>query len=263
MKDAGALAGLNVLRIINEPTAAAIAYKVPERGDRETRLLVLDLGGGTFDVTVLAQEDGVFEVLSNTSDRHLGGEDFNNRLLDHLLPTFEAKHPVRVREVEIQKDAKAMGELRKAVEIAKRALSNEMSTTVEIKGVHGGEDLREVITRVEFEELNADLFERIKKPIEQAIEEAGLRTEDIDEVFPLLFPSYIDPLALTFLDATRLSWLEAQYPFRKYAKWYRTISERSISRARSTQTRQSSMVLLSKPASSAVTWTEVGAAVST
>jgi endoplasmic reticulum chaperone BiP len=182
MKNAGAIAGLNILRIINEPTAAAITYKIPERSDRETRLPALDLGGGTFDVSILLQEDGVFEVLSNTSDRHLGGEDFSSRLLDHLLTSFEAKHPGRALKEEVRKDAKAMGTLRKAVDLAKRALSKEMSTKVEIAGFYGGEDLSESVTRIDFEQMSADLLERIAPPIERALEDANLKKEDIDEV---------------------------------------------------------------------------------
>jgi molecular chaperone DnaK (HSP70) len=208
----------------------------------------------------MAQEDGIFEVLSTSSDRHLGGQDFSSRLLDHLLSMFEAKPPGKVVKAEVQKDARAMGALRKAVEVAKKALSTEMSTQVEIERFHGGEDLRQVVTRVEFEELNADLFERITRPIGRALEDAKLKQEDIDEVLAHHCLSIDDPdvsllYQVLFGEGRRIS--------RKCAKWYRTILARSHSSARYAQTRPLSMVLLSKLGSSAVTWTAVGARVST
>jgi endoplasmic reticulum chaperone BiP len=203
MKDAAAIAGLNILRIINEPTAAAVAYKIPERDDnRETKFLVFDVGGGTLVASILAQEDGVLEVLSDASDQHLGGEDFSTRLLEHLVSKFEAKHPGVVHKGDVRKNAKAMGTLRKEVEIAKRALSTETSTRVEIKGFRGGKDLKEVVTRAEFEEMNADLFERMKKPIKHAIQHAMLKKEDIDEV--LVFLLIVSPsVSLTLFCFTR------------------------------------------------------------
>jgi endoplasmic reticulum chaperone BiP len=195
MKDTCAVSGFNILRIVNEPTAAAIAYKVPERGDRETILLGLDLGGGTLDFAVLTQEDGIFEVLSNSSDRHVrvGGQDFSSRFLGHLLSTFEAKHPREFVKGEVQKDAGAISALRKAVEVAKRALSTEMSTQVETERFHGGEDLREVVTRLEFEGLNGDLLERMTTLIKSVLEGANLKMEDIDEVLAHHCLSIPDP----------------------------------------------------------------------
>ncbi|KAH6896280.1 heat shock protein [Coprinopsis sp. MPI-PUGE-AT-0042] len=181
-KDAGAIAGLEILRVVNEPTAAAIAYGIQEKDEGETKFLVFDLGGGTLDVSVLAVEDGVFEILSTAGDTQLGGEDFDNRVVDHLVSMYEAKHPGDVQGGEVKKNARAMNQLKKAVEDAKKLLSTEMSTKVEIDSFYGGEDLVEVLTRAKFEELNADLFKKTMKPIEQAMKEAGVEKGDIDEI---------------------------------------------------------------------------------
>ncbi|KAH6914199.1 heat shock protein [Coprinopsis sp. MPI-PUGE-AT-0042] len=181
-KDAGTIAGLNVVRVINEPTAAAIAYGIKGKDEGETKFLVYDLGGGTFDVSILAMEDQVFEVLSTAGDTHLGGEDFDNRVMDHLVSTYEAKHSGTVRKGEVKKDARAMGKLKKAAENAKRVLSTQMSTKIEIDSFYGGKDLVEVLTRAKFEELNADLFKKTMKPVERAMEDAGLKKGDIDEI---------------------------------------------------------------------------------
>jgi heat shock protein 5 len=181
-KDAGTIAGLNVVRVLNEPTAAAIAYGLDEKApaDRETKVLVYDLGGGTFDVSILAIEDRVFEVLSTSGDTHLGGEDFDNRVIEWLVKNYEKKHDLE--KGTISKNQRAMGKLKKAVENAKRTLSSQQSTRIEIEGFEGGRDLSEVLTRAKFEELNLDLFKRTMKPVEQALKDADLKKSDIDEV---------------------------------------------------------------------------------
>uniref|UniRef100_A0ACD6A847 Uncharacterized protein n=1 Tax=Avena sativa TaxID=4498 RepID=A0ACD6A847_AVESA len=177
-KDAGAIAGLNVVRLINEPTAAALAYgldKVDEK--KEKNVLVFDLGGGTFDVSVLALDGGVFEVLATNGDTHLGGEDFDQRVMDYLIRLVKRKHGV-----DVSGDARALGKLRRECERAKRALSNQHQVRVEIESLVNGVDLSEPLTRARFEELNADLFRKTMAPVKKAMADAGLSKGDIDEV---------------------------------------------------------------------------------
>ncbi|XP_047050865.1 heat shock 70 kDa protein BIP5-like [Lolium rigidum] len=177
-KDAGAIAGLNVVRLINEPTAAALAYgldKVDEK--KEKTVLVFDLGGGTFDVSVLALDGGVFEVLATNGDTHLGGEDFDQRVMDHFIKLVKRKHGV-----DVSGDARALGKLRRECERAKRALSNQHQVRVEIESLVNGVDLSEPLTRARFEELNADLFRKTMAPVNKAMQDAGLSKADIDEV---------------------------------------------------------------------------------
>ncbi|XP_047065283.1 heat shock 70 kDa protein BIP4-like [Lolium rigidum] len=177
-KDAGAIAGLNVVRLINEPTAAALAYgldKVDEK--KEKTVLVFDLGGGTFDVSVLALDGGVFEVLATNGDTHLGGEDFDQRVMDHFIKLVKRKHGV-----DVSSDARALGKLRRECERAKRALSNQHQVRVEIESLVNGVDLSEPLTRARFEELNADLFRKTMAPVKKAMQDAGLSKADIDEV---------------------------------------------------------------------------------
>ncbi|KAM0823558.1 hypothetical protein ACQ4PT_070798 [Festuca glaucescens] len=177
-KDAGAIAGLNVVRLINEPTAAALAYgldKVDEK--KEKTVLVFDLGGGTFDVSVLALDGGVFEVLATNGDTHLGGEDFDQRVMDHFIKLVKRKHGV-----DVSGDARALGKLRRECERAKRALSNQHQVRVEIESLVNGVDLSEPLTRARFEELNADLFRKTMAPVKKAMADAGLSKADIDEV---------------------------------------------------------------------------------
>ncbi|RXW15429.1 hypothetical protein EST38_g10433 [Candolleomyces aberdarensis] len=178
-KDAGTIAGLTILRVINEPTAAALAYGLDIKKD-ESKVLVYDLGGGTFDVSVLAIEDRVFEALSTSGDTHLGGEDFDNRVIDWIVKNYEKKHELKAGEV--SRNQRAMGKLKKAVENAKRSLSAQQSARIEIESFEGGRDLTEVLTRAKFEELNTDLFKKTMKPVEQALKDAGLKREEIDEV---------------------------------------------------------------------------------
>jgi len=174
--DAGTIAGLQVLRIINEPTAAAIAYGLNKRGGGSL-IIVYDLGGGNFDVSLLFIDEGIFKVLAIAGDPHLGGEDFDNRVIDHLVKLYKQKSGT-----DVSKNPRAMGRLKREVEKAKRYLSSQQSTRIEIESFEGGNDFSETLTRAEFEELNMDLFRKTMKPVEQVLKDAGLRKEDIDEV---------------------------------------------------------------------------------
>ncbi|KAI8607437.1 heat shock 70 kDa protein, partial [Chytriomyces sp. MP71] len=176
-KDAGTIAGLTVARIINEPTAAAIAYGLDKSGS-EKNILVYDLGGGTFDVSVLTIDDGVFEVLATNGDTHLGGEDFDNRLIEHFTKAYKKKHKGK----DCTKDLKSMGKLKREVEKAKRALSSQMSVKVEIESFYDGDDLSETLTRAKFEELNIDLFKKTLKPVEKVLKDAGLDKHEIHDI---------------------------------------------------------------------------------
>merc|ERR1711967_59486 len=151
-KDAGSISGLNVLRIINEPTAAAIAYGLDQKGD-EKNVLIFDLGGGTFDVSLLTIEEGIFEVKATAGDTHLGGEDFDNRTVNHFVQEFKRKH-----KKDITGNPRAMRRLRTACERAKRTLSSSTQTSIEIDSLFEGVDFFSSITRARFEELNMDLF---------------------------------------------------------------------------------------------------------
>ncbi|KDN52192.1 heat shock protein 70 [Tilletiaria anomala UBC 951] len=175
-KDAGTIAGLQVLRIVNEPTAAAIAYGLDKKGG-ESQIIVYDLGGGTFDVSLLSIEDGVFEVLATAGDTHLGGEDFDNRVSDYILKQFKKKE-----NLDASGNKRSVGKLKREVERAKRTLSSQMSTKIEIEAFYEGKDLSETLTRAKFEELNMDLFRKTMKPVEQVLKDAGVKKEDIDDV---------------------------------------------------------------------------------
>ncbi|KAL9248119.1 hypothetical protein vseg_021478 [Gypsophila vaccaria] len=175
-KDAGTIAGLNVARIINEPTAAAIAYGLDMR-DKEQNILVYDLGGGTFDVSILALDNGVFEVLSTSGDTHLGGEDFDHRVMDYFIKLVNKKY-----NKDISKDNKALSKLRRECERAKRALSSQHQVRVEIEALVDGIDFSESLTRARFEELNMDLFKKTLGPVKKALEDARLKKKDIDEI---------------------------------------------------------------------------------
>ncbi|TIA92532.1 hypothetical protein E3P99_00562 [Wallemia hederae] len=176
-KDAGTIAGLNVLRIINEPTAAAIAYGLDKKDDKESRILVFDLGGGTFDVSLLSIDDGVFEVLSTAGDTHLGGEDFDNRVQDYLVKQYKNK-----TGQDPSKNQRSMGKLKRAVEQAKRQLSSQASTKVEIEAFFQGEDMVETLTRAKFEEINNDLFRKTLKPVEQVLKDAKVGKNEVDDI---------------------------------------------------------------------------------
>jgi len=175
-KDAGVIAGLNVMRIINEPTAAAIAYGLDKK-DGEKNILVFDLGGGTFDVSLLTIDNGVFEVVSTNGDTHLGGEDFDQRVMDHFIKLYKKK-----KGKDIRKDNRAVQKLRREVEKAKRALSSAHQVRIEIESFFEGDDFSETLTRAKFEELNMDLFRSTMKPVQKVIEDADMKKTDIDEI---------------------------------------------------------------------------------
>merc|ERR1719379_2102095 len=175
-KDAGVIAGLNVARIINEPTAAAIAYGLDKKG-KEQNILVFDLGGGTFDVSVLTIDNGVFEVVSTNGDTRLGGEDFDQRIMDYFMKLIKRKY-----SKDVSKDPRARQKLRREAERAKRALSSQHQVRVEIEGLAEGVDLSEPLTRARFEELNNDLFKKTLSPVKKAMEDASFKKSDIREL---------------------------------------------------------------------------------
>ncbi|CAE6474204.1 unnamed protein product [Rhizoctonia solani] len=175
-KDAGTIAGLTVLRIVNEPTAAAIAYGLDKKGG-ESQIIVYDLGGGTFDVSLLSIDDGVFEVLATAGDTHLGGEDFDNRVIEHFIREYKKK-----TGTDVSKNQRALSKLKKEVEKAKRTLSSQMSTKLEIESFENGNDFSETLTRSKFEELNIDLFRKTMKPVEQVLKDANVKKEDISDI---------------------------------------------------------------------------------
>jgi len=188
-KDAGTIAGLEVLRIINEPTAAAVAYGFDsmQKGvlcggggeeAEERNVMVFDLGGGTFDVSLLSLDDGILEVKATTGDTHLGGEDFDHRLVHHFVAEFARKNPGK----QITSDPRAMRRLRSACERAKRALSASVTATIELDSLHGGVDFFTNISRARFEEMNIDLFYRCLELVESVLADAGLEKGAVDEV---------------------------------------------------------------------------------
>ena len=177
-KDAGAIAGLQVLRIINEPTAAAIAYGLGAgKSDKERHVLIFDLGGGTFDVSLLNITGGVFTVKATAGDTHLGGQDFDTNLLEHFKKEFEKK-----TGKDISGDARALRRLRTACERAKRSLSSGTQTTVEIDSLFDGEDFSANITRARFEDINSALFKLTLEPVEQVLKDAKISKSQVDEV---------------------------------------------------------------------------------
>nr|QGN03550.1 heat shock protein 70-2 [Dugesia japonica] len=176
-KDAGAISGLNVLRIINEPTAAAIAYGLDKKVGSERNVLIFDLGGGTFDVSILTIEDGIFEVKSTAGDTHLGGEDFDNRMVNHFVQEFKRKH-----KKDISDNKRAVRRLRTACERAKRTLSSSAQANIEIDSLYEGIDFYTSITRARFEELNADLFRSTLEPVEKALRDAKLDKHTIHDI---------------------------------------------------------------------------------
>ncbi|XP_062560125.1 endoplasmic reticulum chaperone BiP-like [Armigeres subalbatus] len=175
-KDAGTIAGLNVMRIINEPTAAAIAYGLDKK-EGEKNILVFDLGGGTFDVSLLTIDNGVFEVVATNGDTHLGGEDFDQRIMDHFIKVYMKKQGKDIRQ-----DVRAVQKLRREVEKAKRALSSSHQVRIEIESFFQGEDFSETLTRAKFEELNMDLFRATMKPVQKVLEDADMNKKDVDEI---------------------------------------------------------------------------------
>merc|ERR1712216_1080582 len=175
-KDAGTISSLNVMRIINEPTAAAIAYGLDKKGG-EKNILVFDLGGGTFDVTVLTIDNGVFEVVATNGDTHLGGEDFDRRVMEYMMKIFKRKH-----KKDMSKDKRSIQKLRREVERAKRALSSTAAARIEIEALFDGTDFSETLTRARFEELNMDLFKKTLGPVKKVMEDAGFKKSQLDEI---------------------------------------------------------------------------------
>ena len=175
-KDAGTIAGLNVLRIINEPTAAAIAYGLDKK-DKERNILVFDLGGGTFDVSLLTIDSGVFEVVSTNGDTHLGGEDFDHRILDYLLKRIKKQHGK-----DLKNNKSVIQKLKTEIEKAKRHLSSSLQATIEIDELEPGFDFKDTLSRAKFEELNMDLFKKTMAPVEKVMEDSGFKKSEIAEV---------------------------------------------------------------------------------
>ncbi|EYC31288.1 hypothetical protein Y032_0004g2075 [Ancylostoma ceylanicum] len=175
-KDAGTIAGLNVVRIINEPTAAAIAYGLDKK-EGERNILVFDLGGGTFDVSMLTIDNGVFEVLATNGDTHLGGEDFDQRVMEYFIKLYKKK-----TGKDLRKDKRAVQKLRREVEKAKRALSTQHQVKVEVESIMDGEDFSETLTRAKFEELNMDLFRATLKPVQKVLEDSDLKKDQVHEI---------------------------------------------------------------------------------
>jgi len=176
-KDAGVISGLNILRIINEPTAAAIAYGLDKKGAAEANVLIFDLGGGTFDVSILTIEDGIFEVKSTAGDTHLGGEDFDNRMVDHFVNEFKRKH-----KKDMTGNKRALRRLRTACERAKRTLSASAQANIEIDSLLEGIDFYTSITRARFEELCSDLFKGTLEPVEKSMRDAKMDKTAINEI---------------------------------------------------------------------------------
>lgn len=176
-KDAGAIAGMNVLRIINEPTAAAIAYGLDKKDGKSRKVLIFDCGGGTHDVSLLNIEDGVFEVLATGGDTHLGGSDFDQRITEFLLLDFEKKH-----KVSLSSNKKAIRRLAAAAEKAKRSLSSSTSSTIEVDALHEGIDLNVTLSRAKFESLCLDIFQRTIDPVQTVLSDAKVSKSEVDEI---------------------------------------------------------------------------------
>ncbi|XP_071572901.1 heat shock 70 kDa protein cognate 4-like [Temnothorax nylanderi] len=176
-KDAGVIAGLNVLRIVNEPTAAAIAYDLDKKAAGEKNVLIFDLGGGTFDVSILTIEDGIFEVKSTAGDTHLGGEDFDNRMVTYFVQEFKEKY-----KKDLSPNKRALRRLRTACERAKRTLSSSTQASIEIDSLFKGIDFYTSITRAKFEELCADMFRSTLKPVEKALRDAKMDKAQVHSI---------------------------------------------------------------------------------
>ena len=176
-KDAGAIAGLNVLRIINEPTAAAIAYGLDKINDTQRNILIFDFGGGTHDVSMLTLEDGVFEVKATAGDTHLGGEDIDNRIVNHILEEFKRKH-----KIDISDNKKSVRRIRTAAEKAKRSLSGQTQTNIEIDAVYDGIDFNCQLTRAKFENICSDIFQKTLDPVEQVIKDSKISKSNVHDI---------------------------------------------------------------------------------
>ncbi|TMW56496.1 hypothetical protein Poli38472_006506 [Pythium oligandrum] len=176
-KDAGTIAGMTVQRIVNEPTAAAIAYGIDKKDQGEKNVLVFDLGGGTFDVTLLSIEGGVFEVLATNGDTHLGGEDFDQRIMQYFIKKWK-----KDKSIDIGKDKRALQKLRREAERVKRALSTQAQARLEIESLLDGEDFTESLSRARFEKLNEDLFKKTLGPVEKVLKDGGVKKVEVDEI---------------------------------------------------------------------------------
>jgi heat shock protein 1/8 len=176
-KDAGIIAGLEVLRIINEPTAAAIAYGLDKKSGKEQKVLIFDMGGGTHDVSLLSIDEGVFEVLATSGNTHLGGTDYDNRLVDYCKQEIKKKH-----KIDISNNPRALRRLKTACESAKKILSSTMNTTIEVDSIAEGVDVNITITRAKFEELCNDLFKSGVEPVDKVLKDAKISKGDIDEI---------------------------------------------------------------------------------
>merc|ERR1712188_345286 len=176
-KDAGAVSGLNVLRIINEPTAAAIAYGLDKQSSAERNVLIFDLGGGTFDVSLLTIEEGIFEVKATAGDTHLGGEDFDNRMVDYFLTDFKRKH-----KKDMSSNQRSLRRLRTACERAKRSLSSSTQAHIEIDSLYDGINFNATITRARFEDLNMDYFKKCMEPCEKVLRDAKISKAGVGEI---------------------------------------------------------------------------------
>jgi len=177
-KDAGTISGLIVDRIINEPTAAAMAYGLEKKNKKEQKILVFDLGGGTFDVSLLAIEDGIYEVRAVNGDTHLGGQDFDNNLVDHILKVIKTQH-----NKDLSSDERAKAKIRAEAEKAKRTLSSALETTISLDGfLPNGEDFVHKLTRARFEELNKALFKKTIEPVKLALQDAKWKPSDVNEI---------------------------------------------------------------------------------
>ena len=176
-KDAGTIAGLNVLRIINEPTAAAIAYGLDANAKEEQTVLIFDLGGGTFDVSLLTIDDGIFEVMATAGNTHLGGEDFDNRMVEYFVEEIKKK-----QRIDIKKNKRAMRKLRTACERAKRTLSTGTQAFIEIDGLAEGQDFSSTITRARFNDINMDYFRKCIEPVEKVLKDAKVSKNAVDKI---------------------------------------------------------------------------------
>merc|ERR1719393_541183 len=178
-KDAGTIFGMEVMRIINEPTAAAVAYGmgIKEQAKGERNALIFDLGGGTFDVSLLTIEEGIFEVKATAGDTHLGGEDFDNRMVDHFVQEFKRKH-----KKDLTGNKRALRRLRTACERAKRTLSASAQASIEIDSIYEGIDFYTSITRARFEELNNDLFDKCMDPVTKVLQDARIGKSEVHAV---------------------------------------------------------------------------------
>ena len=176
-KDAGVIAGLNVLRIINEPTAAALAYGIDKKDNRERKVLIFDFGGGTFDVSLLSVENGIFEVLATAGDTHLGGEDIDHLLMDYCIKDFQKKH-----RADLSSDKRALRKLHTACERAKRTLSSATTASIEIDALHKGIDYMTLLTRAKLEDLAGPLFRKTLEPVYQVLKDARISKTDVDDI---------------------------------------------------------------------------------